>query len=109
MVFASKTIPDPRAFGHRHYYRNCTVRRSLGGAYMSLQNEGVYACDFRSPPDPRSVERHLDRPDRERLEKKLHLRLSPAMGMAGDDIEITEAEAGYDLFDDFREEKGIFK
>lgn len=108
MVFANKTIPDPRVFGHRLYYRNCTVRRSLGGAFMSLQNEGVYACDFRDPPDPGSVDRHLDTPDRQRIADKLHLKLSPAMGMPGDDIQLTEADTGYDTFDDFRQEKGIF-
>lgn len=48
-------------------YRNCTARRSNGGAYLSLDDEAVYACDYRSPKDQASTDKHLDTRQRELL------------------------------------------
>lgn len=53
--------------GHEMMYRNCTARRSVGGAMMSLNAEGVYACELRSPREPISEERHIKKPDHRRL------------------------------------------
>ena len=66
-VFANEEVPNPKDFGHRILYRNCLARRSVGGALMSLRDESVYACEYRSPPDPATVEKFLDVPDRRRL------------------------------------------
>lgn len=76
-VFSNDAVPDPKAPGHKIVFRNCTIRRSVGGAYMSLRDEAVYACDYRSPPDPKSVERHIDGPDRHRLTNPDHHRRLP--------------------------------
>lgn len=74
MVFAND---DPTfkqgEFGHQVLYRNCTARRSVGGALMSVQDEAVYACEHRSPPDLVSVERFLDAPDRKRAATKVEM------------------------------------
>jgi len=66
-ILSNDDVPDPTDFGHRIVFRNCTARRSVGGAFMSLRDQCVYACDYRDPPDPASVERELDAPDRKRL------------------------------------------
>lgn len=55
--------------GHFVVFRNCAARRSVGGAMMSLRDEAVYACEHRSPPDLESARRHIDEPDRRRLER----------------------------------------
>jgi hypothetical protein len=54
---------------HFLIFRNCAVRRSVGGALMSLRDQAVYACDYRSPPDPGSVKTHLDDPEKRTLER----------------------------------------
>jgi len=59
--------PDPTEPGHRIIFRNCMIRRSVGGAFMGLRDEAVYACDYRDPPDRSSVKKFLDDPDHERL------------------------------------------
>lgn len=53
-MFANDDAPDPKDPGHKLIFRNCTKRQSVGGAFMSLRDEAVYACDYRSPPDPQS-------------------------------------------------------
>jgi hypothetical protein len=62
--------------------RNCTIRRSIGGAFLSLKNEGVYACDYRDPPDPETTKRFLDDPQRKKLDDNAHLTKVPAFGMS---------------------------
>ncbi len=52
---------------HRIVFRNCTIRRSVGGAFMSVRDEAIYACDYRSPSDPISTKKYLDDPDRAKL------------------------------------------
>lgn len=54
--------------GHSDVMRNCTMRRSIGGAFLSLRGEGVYACDYREPPDAETVKRYLDETDAVRIE-----------------------------------------
>jgi len=66
-VFSNDDQPDAGSVGHYIIFRNCTERRSVGGAFMSLRDEAVHACDYRSPPHPESVEKHLDKKDRHRL------------------------------------------
>lgn len=68
-VFSNDDQPDPRSLGHHIVFRNCTARRSVGGAFMSLRDEAMHACDYRDPPEPKSVEKHLDAKDRERLDR----------------------------------------
>jgi hypothetical protein len=60
---------DPDEPGGKTRYDNCThpCRRSIGGASMSLRGQIVFACDYRSPAHPESVEQYLDDKDRERL------------------------------------------
>jgi hypothetical protein len=76
--------PDPTAFLHYIRFRNCTVRRSIGGAFLSLRDEAIYACDYRDPPDPVSVEKHLDGPDRRKLVGRPDLVKVPLFGLEGD-------------------------
>jgi hypothetical protein len=45
-------------------YRNCTERRTLGGAFLSLDDQSVLACEYRSPSDPETTERVIDLRDR---------------------------------------------
>ena len=59
--------------GHRIVFSNCMVRRSVGGAMMSLRDEAVYACEHRHPPDPESVRRHITDWNKERLAAARHL------------------------------------
>lgn len=54
-------------FGHAEMQRICTARRSVGGAYMSLNDEAVYACQLRVPADPASEDQHIHSKERERL------------------------------------------
>lgn len=67
---------DPDEKYTKTVYRNCMARRSVGGAFMSVSNEAILACDYRDPPDPDSIEKYLDNPDRTHLkgsQKKLPL------------------------------------
>ena len=68
-VMPNDDQPDENALGHRIYFRNCLARRSVGGALMTLRDEGVYACDYRDPPDAESVRIHLDERDRAAIER----------------------------------------
>jgi hypothetical protein len=68
-VMPNDDQPDENALGHRIYFRNCLARRSVGGALMTLRDEGVYACDYRDPPDYESVRIHLDERDRAAIER----------------------------------------
>lgn len=76
-VLSNDAVPDPDELGHKIVFRNCTARRSIGGAFMSLRDEAVYACDYRDPPDPASTEKHLDGPDRERLRSEAYKKKLP--------------------------------
>jgi hypothetical protein len=66
-AFANDDVPNKNDFGHTIVFRNCLVRRSVGGALMSLHNQAVFACEYRDPPHQESVTRHLDEKDAERL------------------------------------------
>ena len=76
--------------GHFLTFRNCTIRRSVGGAYLSLRDEAVYACDYRDPPDPKSVKRYLDDPDNKKLRDRPDLTLVSMFGTPGEDVRIEE-------------------
>jgi hypothetical protein len=65
-VFAKRGI-EQGEFGHYDLYRNCVARRSVGGAFLTVKDEAVYACEYRNPPDEASVAEHLDKYDDERL------------------------------------------
>lgn len=71
-VFANDSESDPNAFGHKIVFRNCLIRRSVGGAFLSLRDEAVYACDYRDPPDLESSKKHLDQTDSKRLRSNAH-------------------------------------
>lgn len=74
-VMANDDVPNPNEPGHLLRFYNCTARKSVGGAYMTLRDEAVYACDYRNPVDPTTAEKYLDSFDRKRLGSKLHLEL----------------------------------
>jgi hypothetical protein len=74
-VMANDDVPNPKEHGHLIRFYNCAARRSVGGAYMSLRDEAVYACDYRNPVDPKTAEKYLDSFDRTRLNSKRHLEL----------------------------------
>lgn len=67
---ADPTIPIGE-FGYGDLHRNCQARRSVGGAFMSLRDEAVYACEIREPRDPKSELVHIRLKDKERLERKI--------------------------------------
>lgn len=74
-IMANDDIADPTQLGHFIRFTNCTIRRSVGGAFMSLRDEAMYACEYRDPVDAETAERHIERFDRERLGSKRHLEL----------------------------------
>lgn len=79
--------PENRKEGKHDKIRftNCAhpARRSVGGAALSLRDEGVYACDWRSPPDPSSTEKWFDSVDRERLDRKGPVEMTPLFKIEG--------------------------
>jgi hypothetical protein len=88
-VFVNDDVPNPADLGHRIIFRNCGARRSVGGALMSLRDEGIYACDYRSPPDPATSERYLDGPDRAHVRSNAHLKHLPLFNLSGDEHDRT--------------------
>ena len=74
-VMANDDVPNPKEPGHLLRFYNCTARKSVGGAYMTLRDEAVYACDYRVPNDESSSEKYLESFDRKRLNSKLHLEM----------------------------------
>ncbi|MDD1677689.1 MAG: hypothetical protein LUO93_00710 [Methanomicrobiales archaeon] len=50
---------------------------------MSIMDEAVYACDIREPRHAPSEEKHLDAPDRKRLEERAHTEMVPLFGLKG--------------------------
>jgi hypothetical protein len=82
-LMANDDYPDPDEFGHLIFYRNCTKRRSVGGAFMTVSNEAVYACDYRQPYDETSVAKEMDRRDDEHLDGRRHLELIRPFGLKG--------------------------
>lgn len=48
--------------------RLCSARRDRQGAFMSVRDRAVWACDMRSPPDPEST-RLLDEFDEKKLKE----------------------------------------
>lgn len=68
-ILSQDGVPEGE-LGHFLVFRNCAVRRSVGGALMSLRDQAVYACDYRSPPDPESAKKHLDEPEKKKLERE---------------------------------------
>jgi hypothetical protein len=81
---------QPGETGHHLVFRNCTMRRSVGGAFLSLRDEAVYACDYRDPVDRKSAEKYLDGPDRKKLKDRPDLTLVPLFGGEGEDIHIED-------------------
>ena len=77
---------DTTKIGGKLGFKNCERRRSVGGAFLSLANEAVFACDYRDPPDPASVEQWLDAHDRKILEEEPHKVLVPIFGLEGTDV-----------------------
>lgn len=71
-VFSNDAVPDPDAVGGKIVFRNCMIRRSIGGAFLSLRDEGIFACDYRSPSDSESIKHVLDEPDANRLRSNAH-------------------------------------
>ena len=89
-VFSNDEVPDPEAFGHKIVFRNCAARRSNGGAYLSLRDEGVYSCDYRTPRDEPSIAAQ-DKIDSAKLRDRPHLRRLPLFGLPGEEIHLKEA------------------
>lgn len=77
---------DPFEPGARDNVMHCTMRRSIGGAFMALMGQNVYACDYRDPPDPESVAVHLDPFDRRRADGRPDKEKVSLFGIGGDDL-----------------------
>lgn len=82
-LMANDDVPDQEEPGHFIKFYNCTKRRSVGGAFMTLRDEAVYACDYRQPPDPETTEKWLDAPDRKRLHSQRHLKMVRPFNLSG--------------------------
>ena len=82
-IMANDDAPHPEAVGHFLIFRNCTKRRSVGGAFMTLRDEAMYACDHREPYERAPVEKHLDERDRKALASKRHLEMVRAFNLSG--------------------------
>lgn len=80
-VFGNEDEPDPTRLGARIPQANCTARRSVGGAFLSLRDEAVYACEYRSPPDRATEEKYIHAWNRERLESRRHLDMVPLFNL----------------------------
>jgi hypothetical protein len=93
-VFVNDDVPNPADVGHKIIFRNCGARRSVGGALMSLRDEGIYACDYRSPPDPTTSERYLDGPDRAHVRSNAHLKHLPLFNLTGEEHDRTPPNGG---------------
>jgi hypothetical protein len=93
-VFVNDDVPNPADPGHKIIFRNCGARRSVGGALMSLRDEGIYACDYRSPPDPATSERYLDGPDRAHMRSNAHLKHLPLFNLTGEEHDRTPPNGG---------------
>ena len=76
--------------GSKHQFANCTARRSNGCAYMSLNQQAVFACDYRDPPDDASCAKYMDSFDQKRLRDKAHLTIIPMLGFSGDEIRLED-------------------
>lgn len=66
--WANDEQKNAETFGHLVFTRSCMARRSVGGAFLSVSNECAYACEFRDPPDPASIEKWIESRDRKRLD-----------------------------------------
>jgi hypothetical protein len=86
-VFSNDSQKDPALPGHQIVFRVCKARRSNGGAYMSLSNEAVYACDFRDPHDEVSTGLQ-DKKDRHKLVNRPDLLKLPLFNMPGDAVQL---------------------
>lgn len=86
-VFSNDDVPDPADDGHQIVFRVCAARRSNGGAYMSLGNEGIYCCDFREPFDVPSS-RLQDQKDKKKLVERPDLLKLPLFNMPGEAIQL---------------------
>lgn len=86
-VFSNDSIPNPADENHQIVFRVCGARRSNGGAYMSLGNEGIYACDFREPFDVPSA-RLQARKDKKKLQDRPDLLFLPIFNLAGDAVQL---------------------
>lgn len=71
-VFSNDAVADYESQGGKIVFRNCMIRRSIGGAFLSLRDEGIFSCDYRSPHDHESTKRVLDDPDSNRLRSNAH-------------------------------------
>jgi hypothetical protein len=85
--FGLEDQPDPKQEGHNMFMLMCThpSRRSVAGAAMRLNNEAVYGCDFRDPPDPRGTEQ-MDRFYDAKLRERPDLVRLPLFGLPGDEV-----------------------
>lgn len=88
-VFSNDDQPDPTQEGHQIVFRNCTARRSNGGAFMSLRDEAVYMCDYRDPPDERSAQEQ-DGKDRDKLVNRPDLLQVPLFGTEGEAVQLED-------------------
>lgn len=74
-VLSQDGVPEGEV-GHQIIFRNCMIRRSIGGAFMSVRDEAVYACDYRDPPHSESIKK-LDERDNDRLRSNAHKVMLP--------------------------------
>lgn len=79
-MFSNDDQPDVNTPGHYIVFRNCTVRRSVGGAFMSVSNEAVYGCDYRDPPCPGSSSR-IDKADENILRQGAERQMVPLFNL----------------------------
>lgn len=69
-LLGNDSQPDPSKRAFAIVFRNCTARRSIQGADMSVRDEAVYACEHRKPYDKPSMDKFLIGPDQDRLNQR---------------------------------------
>jgi hypothetical protein len=91
-VFSNDDQPDPSTPGHYLTFRNCVARRSIGGAFLSIRDEAVYACDHRDPYEAASVASYLDEREAEKLRTRPDRTLVPLFGLPGEAVQTDTAQ-----------------
>lgn len=66
--YVRQKVSLPENAQHKMYARLCAARRTTEGAFMTVRDQGVWACDMREPRDTRS-ELQLDEFDAKKIQE----------------------------------------
>ncbi len=69
--YVRQKVSLPENAQHKMYARLCAARRTTEGAFMTVRDQGVWACDMREPRDTTS-ELQLDEFDAKKIQEGAH-------------------------------------